>query len=184
LPADWACGRCRARRPAFDRLLSAWTYRPPLDAVLRALKFARLEHLGEHLAEGMAELLAPHLSGFDAVVPVPLHWRRRLARGYNQAALIASPLAARLGIPLLEALRRSRATPPQTALDRAERLGSPRQAFRLRRGTAVAGRRLLLVDDVVTTGATLEAAARELVRGGAGPIVALAAARTPAADET
>lgn len=178
-PAGYRCGACRERPPAFDRLLARWTYRPPLDAVVQGLKFRRLDYLGHHLADALAEELGEALAGFDGIVPVPLHWRRRLARGYNQAERIASPLAARLGLPLLPALRRARRTPPQTSLGKAERLANLRQAFRVPRPGGVCGLRLLLVDDVATTGATLDAAAAALRRAGAAGVIAVVAARTP-----
>jgi ComF family protein len=178
-PAGYLCGRCRRRPPAFEGLLMGWSYRPPVDAVIRGLKFAHLDYLGAHLADGIDLASSDLLEGLEGVVPVPLHWRRRLARGYNQAERIAAPLAARLGLPLLRALRRPRATAPQTGLGRRQRERNPRGAFRVRRRAPIAGKALLLVDDVVTTGATLDAAARELLRGGAARVVALAAARTP-----
>lgn len=196
VPAGFACGRCRARRPAFDRLFGAWRYAPPLDAVVRALKFARRDDLGAGLADGIAERLGGELERLaggppEAVVPVPLHWRRRLARGYNQAERIARPLARRLDLPCLDALDRPRATTPQTALGGGARRRNPLGAFALAsgyRGRRVGGRRLLLVDDVATTGATLDAAARCLRAAGATAVVAVAAALRPqeerAAGET
>ncbi len=112
---------------------------------------------------------------------MPLHWRRRLTRGYNQAESIARPLARRLGRPLVPALRRIRATAPQARLERSRREANLRRAFemRARSGAAIDGRRVLLVDDVATTGATLHHAAAALRRGGATGVVALATARTP-----
>ena len=178
--AGSCCGRCLGAPPAYDRLLALWLYQPPLDAVVAGLKFGRLDYLGAHLAAcagDLCDLAAP--AGLDLVVPVPLHWRRRLARGYNQSERIARPLARRLGVPYADALRRHRATPPQTALGRRARLANLHRAFRVRQPAAVAGRRILLVDDVATTGATLEAAARELRRAGALEILALVAGRTP-----
>ncbi len=182
LPAGFRCGGCRDRRPPYDRLIAGWSYQPPLDEVIRALKFGRLEYLGKHLAESLAPLLDGALDA-DLVVPVPLHWRRRLARGYNQAEAIARPLAARLGLDLARALRRRRATPPQTALERRRRVRNLRGAFAVARRHDPRGRRVLLVDDVFTTGATLEAAAACLKRAGAARVTALAAGRTPAPDE-
>lgn len=178
-PLGYRCGACRERPPAFDRLLALWTYRPPLDAVIQGLKFRRLDYLGRHLALALADGLGEALEGFDAIIPVPLHWQRRLARGYNQAERIASPLAARLDLRLIPALRRTRGTPPQTSLGKADRLANLRQAFRVPRPGRVRGLRLLLVDDVATTGATLNMAAAALRRAGAAGITAVVAARTP-----
>lgn len=178
LPAGFRCGTCRARPPAYRRLVVAWRYAPPLDAVILAFKFRRLEHLGDDLAAAMAAALADRLAGCDLVVPVPLHWRRRLARGYDQAAGIARPLARRLGLPAESPLVRRRATPPQTSLAREARRRNLRAAFAVPGPATVAGRTVALVDDVVTTGATLDAAARCLVRAGAAAVVAVAAAHT------
>jgi ComF family protein len=138
--------------------------------------------VGGRLAAPLAAELAAAPAGWDLVVPVPLHWRRRLARGYNQAAAIARPLACRLGLPAAEALARCRPTPPQTALPRPARRHNPRGAFAVpaRHRRRLAGRRVLLVDDVVTTGATLDAAARALLAAGAAEVHAVAVARTPA----
>ncbi len=178
-PSGYRCGACRERPPAFDRLHALWNYRPPLDAVIQGLKFRRLDYLGRHLALALADGLGEALDGFDGIVPVPLHWRRRLARGYNQAERIASPLAAQLGLQLIPALRRIRRTPPQTSLGKADRLANLRQAFRVSRPARVRGLRLLLVDDVATTGATLDMAAAALRRAGVAGITAVVAARTP-----
>lgn len=179
LPTDYRCGACRQDPPAFDRLISLWSYRPPLDAVIQAFKFRRLDYLGQHLAIILAAELGSQLDGFDRVVPVPLHWRRRLTRGYNQAERIARPLAALLGLPFAAPLSRSRATPPQSLLGRAERLTNLRRAFRVRRPGEIRGLRVLLVDDVATTGATLDAAAAALRNAGAAAVTALVAGRTP-----
>jgi ComF family protein len=179
LPRGFRCGRCRAQPPAFDRLLSRWRYEAPLDAVVAGLKFRRLDYLGRHLGLALAEAFAADLAGLDLVVPVPLHWGRRLARGYNQAERIARPLADRLDLPLVQALSRCRVTPPQSTLARQARLENLAGAFRPRPGVPLAGRRALLVDDVATTGATLDAAAHALKRAGAATVVAVVAGRTP-----
>jgi|SRR5947208_3617768 len=179
LPAGYRCGACRQNPPAFDRLIALWSYRPPLDAVVRGLKFGRLDYLGRHLAAAMASGLGSRLAGCDQVIPVPLHWRRRLARGYNQAERIARPLAGRLGLPCVQALVRRRATPPQSLLGREERLANLRKAFRVPRPDRVRGLHVLLVDDVATTGATLDSAAAALKKAGAAAVTALVAGRTP-----
>ena len=160
-------------------ILSLWRYEPPLDAVILALKFRRLDYLGRHLAHELAAALGGEFESADLVVPVPLHWTRRVARGFDQAERIAVPLAARLGLPVAGVLRRRRATGAQARLGRAARLANLAGAFRVDRAQAVAGRRVLLVDDVTTTGATLEAAAAALLSAGAAEVFALTAARTP-----
>jgi ComF family protein len=120
----------------------------------------------------------------DLVVPVPLHPARLAARGYNQAALLGGAVAAELSLPLAaRALARTRATPPQARLARAARLGNVAGAFRVRRPGAVRGRRVLLVDDVSTTGATLAACAEALRAAGAAEVTALVLARTDRGDD-
>jgi ComF family protein len=162
-------------------LLCGWSFEPPLDAVIHALKFGRLEFLGQHLAADLHRLFAEELQETDVVIPIPLHWSRRIRRGYDQAEAIAGPLARLAGRPLVKALRRTRSTRPQARLDRRQRLRNLRLAFATSRGlaTRLSGRRVLLVDDVVTTGATLEAAALCLAERGTGPVTALTAAQTP-----
>lgn len=178
-PAGWLCSPCRTRKPAFDRLLAPWIYAPPLDKVMQAFKFARLDYLGRHLAQALVEELGTALASFDRVVPVPLHWRRHLARGYNQAERIARPMAGLLGLPCCPDLRRRRSTPPQTSLGRESRQENLRGVFLAPRPARVRGRRILLIDDVATTGATLDAAAGALRTAGAAAITAVVAARTP-----
>lgn len=183
LPAGYCCGDCRADPPAYDRLLALWKYAPPLDAVVQGLKFGRLDYLGGHLAEALADELGAaireQVGKEGLVVPVPLHWRRRLTRGFNQAERIARPLARRLGLPFSPVLARRRATPPQSRLDQAARLRNLRQAFAVRERGQIADRHVVLVDDVATTGATLDTAAAALKAAGAAAVTAVVAGRTP-----
>ena len=136
----------------------------------------------------LAELLGEYLSralpldeGFDAVVPMPLHWRRRFERGFNQASLIAAQVARRRKIPVLHAVRRVRATRTQTGLTNAKRRDNVSGAFRIERqvgrGRSLQGLRILLVDDVMTTGATGSACASVLKRAGAKSVTLLTLAR-------
>ncbi len=179
LPAGYLCGDCRRRPPAYDRLRAVWSYEPPLEQVIHALKFGRLDFLGGHLAEEIWHRLGGDLRHVEAIVPVPLHWRRQMVRGYNQAERIARPLARRLCRPLVPALRRIRPTAPQARLERSRRQANLRRAFRARRAARIRDRPVLLVDDVATTGATLGHAAAALRRCGAASVLALTVARTP-----
>jgi ComF family protein len=179
LPDGFLCGDCRRRTPAIDRFVAGWSFEPPFDRVIHGLKYGRLDFLGTQLARGLWSRLGHQLEEAEMVVPVPLHWRRRLGRGYNQAEEIARPLARLLDRPCQRAVRRVRATPPQTRFDRRHREGSVAGAFRVRGRSRLSGRRVLIVDDVATTGSTLETTAACLKAAGARWIVALVAGWTP-----
>jgi len=181
LPDGYLCGSCRRNPPPFERILSGWSYEPPLVEVIHALKFRRLPFLGGHLGRALGNRFKQLLEETDLVVPVPLHWRRHLLRGFNQAEEIARPIAEELDLPLVRALRRKTATQPQTGLDRASRAANLRGAFTATRTgrRRVSGRQVLLVDDVVTTRNTLGAAADCLLRSGATSVICLAGGRTP-----
>ncbi len=161
-----------------DRFYWLWQYQPPFDQVILGLKYRRLDYLGRHIADQAATELGAELGLASAVVPMPMHWRRRLVRGRNHAASIARPLARRLGRPLAPALRRRTLGRPQVGRSRRERLANPGVLFACRNPALVKGRVLLLVDDVVTTGATAGRAARLLKQAGAKQVIVFAAART------
>jgi ComF family protein len=144
---------------------------------VRALKFGRAEHLGEALAEILAARCLDFAERVDVVTPVPLAWTRLVVRGYNQAEAIARPLARALTRPCRPLLRR-RPRPRQALLSRDERRRNLRGAFAAR-ARLPAGTRVLLVDDVMTTGATLLAAAAALRHAGAASVHAAVVARTP-----
>ncbi len=114
---------------------------------------------------------------FDAVVPVPLHWRKQWDRGFNQAELLARPIAKRRGIPVLHALRRKRATAAQAGLAGAGRSRNVAGAFVLKPDAQLADKKILLIDDVMTTGATAGACASALKRGGARSVSLVTLAR-------
>jgi ComF family protein len=174
------CPACQDRTYAFDRGRSFAVYE---DAVVRAillLKFEQIEPLGEWFAERLAQLVSAERERLaaDVVVPVPLHRERERERGYNQAALISKPLAKRLGLPHRAVLlMRTRARPDKQVLSLEERWESVRGAFATRPGSQVDNLRVLLVDDVLTTGATLDACARALREAGAKSVIGLTVAR-------
>lgn len=166
------------------RVYSRWFYEPPLDRVIHALKYGRMDFLGRDLAAALHDHFLEALQEEDVIVPIPLHSYRRLTRGYNQAEVIARPLADLLGVSLVRALRRRRFTRPQTRLDRWERQANLERAFVVapRKVNNLVGRRVLIVDDVTTTGATIEAAAGVIRRCGATSVSAITAARTAEED--
>ncbi len=161
------CGGCHASPPNFDRAFVPFRYQPPLDALIKNLKFGgRLAHarlLGDLFAAALAERGGPLP---DCIVPVPLHPLRLRERGFNQALELARAAARRFQIPLrATGLRRVRHTLPQTQLDARRRQINPLGAFAL--GDPLPGKRVALMDDVITTGSTIAECARVLRSGGA-----------------
>jgi ComF family protein len=181
---DAECGRCLAHPPRFDRLRAAVAYGETARAVALKLKYSGRPGM----AETLARFIERHLdarAGEALLVPVPLHRWRIWKRGYNQAALIASALSRRTGLPAeLDLLRRIKATPTLRGLGRRERALAVRGAFRVpnEAKAALAGRRVILVDDVFTSGATANACAKALKRAGAGRVEVLCWARVVATE--
>jgi len=181
------CSACLAlaRQPmpsALERIVVASIYEEAVGSAIRALKFRRQRRLAQPLANLLASAAQRAELTADLIIPMPLHSGRRRERGYNQATLLARPLAGALRIPLHDGvLARVRATQPQTRLSRDARRANVAGAFALAPGPAamkiLAGKRVLLVDDVTTTGATLEAAAEALLAARPAAIYALAVAR-------
>ena len=145
--------------------------------IIHQFKYGGLRALAPVIVREMADLLREWAPPFDAMVPIPLHPRRLRERGFDQAELLARGLAAEMDVPFVPALRRIRATPPQArSLSRDQRYDNVADAFLCAAPGAVDGRRLMLVDDVTTTGATLAAAARVLRESGSGAVWAVTAA--------
>ncbi|MDR3214614.1 MAG: ComF family protein [Azoarcus sp.] len=173
-PGGETCGRCLREPPAFDSTYAAFTYVFPLDVLVRALKYRHRLALAGFFA-GAFDVLPVA----DLVLPMPLHPSRLCSRGFNQAVEIARPLARAAGLPLEWAgVARVRATPPQASLDHDARLANLRNAFAARR--RFDGLRVAVVDDVMTTGASLDALARCLKANGAAAVHNFVVARTPA----
>ncbi|HSB79407.1 MAG TPA: ComF family protein [Candidatus Methylomirabilis sp.] len=175
------CQRCREREDHFTLARAVLRYREggiARAAILLAKHGGRLSLL-RHLAKLLAEEAPQHLlvGAWDGLVPVPLHWRRRLRRGFNQAEILARGVGRDHRLPVLRgALRRLRPTPPQQG-DADARRANVRDAFAVPDGKVAAGKRLLLVDDVFTTGATANACAQVLLAAGAEAVGILTLAR-------
>lgn len=183
LPAassEGRCGRCLRRPPPQHSTRALFVYRDPVDRFLGGLKFAADLAAGRWLADMLAQQwsIQPAAPVIDAIVPLPLHRARLRQRGYNQALELARALPKVCGCRLRpELLQRLRATPAQLGLSAGERRRNLRGAFVA--APAVQGLRLLLVDDVITTGSSVSEAARCLLRAGAAEVHVLAAARVP-----
>jgi ComF family protein len=182
---DDATKFCAACDPLLERVAAlevptsgaaAFLYGGPIAAAIQRLKYAGRGELARPLGSLLADFALVFAGRVDRVVPVPLHPRRLRARGFNQSALLARPVATALGVPLdARALARVRPTRDQAALSREARSHNLRGAFCVRRGQRAD--RVLLIDDVRTTGATLAEAADALVRGGCAQVHTLALAR-------
>lgn len=175
----YTCRGCRRRRPRFELARSAARFRGPLREALHAFKYAHATHLCADLAGLLDACVATHYAAarFDAVAFVPLHAGRERERTYNQAQLLARGLAHRLGVPLFRGLCRARATRTQTDLSSRERRQNVKDAFVVTRPEWVEGRCLLLVDDVMTTGATVGECSRVLRNARAAGVYVVTVAR-------
>ena len=166
--AQGECGTCQKRPPAFAHTLALYRYAPPVDHFIRELKFHQQLGLAHLLGERLAQRLMRETRRPDLILPVPLHGARLRERGYNQALEIARPVARALNTPLdFGSLVRVRATVPQTGMTLAARRKNLRGAFAWRAGSDVKNLRVALVDDVMTTGSTVQAAAQCLRSAGA-----------------
>jgi len=174
------CGRCRIKEPPLEAAVFGLRYEGTARELIHKFKFGGRERL----AAGIAHLLCARLhrsvemDGMDMVIPVPLHIGRLYSRGYNQSYLIAREVGRVFSLPVeAAAIFRRRATPAQWAQSRAQRFVNMKNAFGPRKTSAISGKRLLLVDDIMTTGATMFEAARLLKKFGAAAVVGAVAAR-------
>ena len=183
LGADAVCAPCAREPPAFARARAALRYDEESRPLVLAFKHGDWLHLAPTLALWMRQAGAALIAEADVMVPVPLHWTRLFARRYNQAAVLAHALARAGGPPVgADWLERRRRTPSQGKRNAAARRRNVAGAFAVRHGRGVAGKRVLLIDDVLTTGATLDECARVLRRAGAARVEVLTLARTVRAE--
>lgn len=170
------CLRCRTGLSGYDYAYSYGFYEDLLRELIHEFKYAFVEPLGAPLGALMARALPLDLR-VDVIVPVPLHWRRKIWRGFNQAEALARPVARRLQAPVVNALRKTRYTESQAQSTPSTRRSQLTGAFVLADRQAVEGRHVLLIDDVLTTGSTVTACSRLLRSAGAKTITALTLAR-------
>ena len=163
-PASGTCGACLKRAPHFDATQAVFCYEFPVDSLIQSLKYAHRLASADFLGKALAQISASHRP--DLILPVPLSAARLAQRGFNQALEIARPLARTLGVPLeISHIHRCRDTTPQASLPWKERAKNIRHAFECE--IDLTGKAVLLVDDVMTTGATLDELARTLKAHGA-----------------
>lgn len=175
------CTECSVAKLRFDRARSFAVYEKALVRAIVLLKFEEMDPLADWFADRLAEIVArsPETLRADLVVPVPLHRSRQTERGFNQAELFSKRLAKRLGLPHEGVLLvRKRPRPDKHLLTSHERWEAVRGAFATRSGSQVDNRRVLLVDDVMTTGATLDACSKALRDAGASSVIGLTVARS------
>ena len=173
-PHGAICGRCLSHPPHYDATQSAFAYDFPLDRLVQSLKYSHRLALAGFLGHQLA-ILAANVEA-DLIIPMPLHAKRLRERGFNQALELARPVARATGLPIdATGCQRIRHTPAQAALPWRERVKNIRGAFHC--STDFSGKRLLLVDDVMTTGASIDECARTLKLHGAARVSALVVAR-------
>ena len=173
--------------PAYDRARAAVCYDDVARKLVQAYKYSDRLDLAPLMGRWMARAGAELLAGADALIPVPLHWRRLWARRFNQSATLAGEIGQAAGVPVMHAaLKRVRATPQQVGLSHSERAENVQGAFQVpaEQKSLVKGRRLVLVDDVLTSGATVDTCARALLRAGAAHVDVLVFARVVAPART
>jgi ComF family protein len=174
------CVRCRGHKLWFDETIAAGLYDGSLRELVLRMKRAEGDSISLAVGRLICQLRGERLAALDAdvVAPIPLHWRRRLVHRTNSAAILAEVLSNRLGVPLAtRLLRRRRHTPPQSELTPPQRWKNMRQAFSLSAGYHLRSAHVVLVDDILTTGATCSEAARALRSAGATRVTVVVAAR-------
>jgi ComF family protein len=168
------CSLCRLGLTGFDIAYTFGSYEETLRKLIHLFKYNQVKPLARPLGALIARAI-PREHRFDLIVPMPLHWKKRWSRGYNQSELLAKEVSRRWGVPVAKIVRRVKPTAPQAGLTNSKRRLNVRGAFKSQN---VKGLRVLLIDDVLTTGATASACASVLKRAGASHVAVAAVART------
>lgn len=177
---DHLCGECTSSKRYFSVARSVGKYETPLLDAIHQFKYSGKITVGETLGKLMSEFSYDSFSieRYSLIIPVPLHQRRLKERGFNQSVMLAREVAGRHSIPLdFRTLKRTIYTKPQTSLDRIQRGANVKGAFEVMDGERVKGKRVVLIDDVYTTGSTVKECARVLIRNGATEVAVLTLAR-------
>ncbi len=175
LDDEGRCSLCRLGLAGFDTVYTFGSYEDTLRGLIHLFKYQKVRPLAKPLGALIARAI-PREQSFDLIVPMPLHWKKRWTRGYNQSELLAMEVARRWGVPVKKVVRRVKPTMPQAGLSNSKRRLNVRGAFAARE--SIKGLRILLIDDVLTTGATAGACAKVLKRAGASHVAVAAVART------
>jgi len=171
------CGECVKIEKAFDKSLALFEYRDKTKALINDFKYHNKSYLYKMFGYQMVKFLKDTgVTNIKAVVPVPIHQSKELKRGYNQSELLASYISFNLGLPMLKLVKRNRDTTPQSRLEGYARWNNMAGAFDIREGLPVPDK-ILLVDDIYTTGATVNECSKVLKQNGAEEIICLAIAR-------
>ena len=176
LDANGRCSLCRNGLSGYDAVYTYGEYDGALRNLIHVFKYGGIMPLASRLGPLLSSAL-PREQQFDVIVAMPLHWRKKLQRGFNQSELLARSVSRRTGIPVADALRRRKSTAPQAGLTRAQRRTNVAGVFEVSRRDKVEGLHVLLIDDVFTTGATAGACAAALKRAGAKRVSVLTLAR-------
>lgn len=180
------CGECLKTPPSYDHVFTPYVYEQPLAKLIQDFKHKGHEHIGRALADLLCESVKTYFeknfSLFpDRIIAVPLHWRRQWQRGFNQAETFASALRDQLGIKELTKVKRLNNTDSQKGLNREQRLKNLRGSFSVIE--ALGGKNIAIIDDVMTTGATVNTLAKALKHAGAVQVCVIALARTPKSQD-
>lgn len=177
----YSCPSCQTHMPLYSNLLSLYYYQPPIMHLVKQLKYQQQIHIANTIAKYWIKRFNNELKDYELLVPIPLHWRRLVWRGYNQSYELAKRLHKLSNIPLIDALKKVHATPSQTRATRQKRIENLSSAFALRSKFAsrIKGSKVLIIDDVLTTGATASAASKILLKAGAKEVGVMTIAVTP-----
>lgn len=170
------CGLCQRGLTGFDGAYSFGSYEGELRALIHLFKYGKVQTLARPLGRFLRQALPRELR-FDLIVPMPMHWKRRWERGFNQAELLALEISRGTRIPVANPVRRIHHKAVQAGLTNAKRRANVEGAFHVKRRKSLLGKRVLLIDDVMTTGATAGACSKALKRAGASHVTLLTVAR-------